>query len=83
MDRAVSFSVGAIVLAVLACLPRTSLSQAITIHEGGWTLTDAIVFNNPVAARINPRDDLIYVGRRGTGVGSDGVYRINANSSVT
>ncbi|MDZ4753788.1 MAG: hypothetical protein SGJ11_04755 [Phycisphaerae bacterium] len=53
-------------------------THAQTVVEPGWTLIRSISFDNPIAARVNPLDGRIYVGRRDTA--TDGLYRIDAQS---
>ena len=58
------------------CLGPVPCASAQVIVEPGWSLIRTISFDNPIAARINPLDGRVYVGR--TGTSSDGLYRIDA-----
>ena len=49
--------------------------------EPGWTLVQTVQLSGPMAAHYNPVDDLVYVGRRGSG--ADGLYRIDATGIAT
>ena len=49
--------------------------------DPGWSLVDAIDFTRPMAPHFSPVDGLIHVGRAGTT--NDGVYRLEADGSVT
>lgn len=59
--------------AILSASGTTSAQPVVV--EAGWTPLRSISFDNPVSARYNPVDGLIYVGRRGA---ADGLYRLNA-----
>lgn len=52
----------------------TALGQPVIV-EPGWTLIRSIGFDNPMAARLNPLDERLYLGRRGTS--TDGLYRVD------
>jgi hypothetical protein len=60
---------------VVACLLNGATSGQPVVVEPGWMQIREIDFANPMAARFNPVDGLIYVGRRGTS--SDGLYTID------
>ncbi|MCA9283703.1 MAG: hypothetical protein KDA22_00705 [Phycisphaerales bacterium] len=53
------------------------------IVETDWSLIRTIPMNNPIAAHFNPVDGLIYVGRRGTGGVTDGLYVVDHSGTVT
>ena len=53
----------------------------IAIEEDGWQLTRTIAIDDPQAAHLNPQDGLLYVAKNGGS--ATGIYRINANDSLT
>jgi hypothetical protein len=67
---------GAGIVALPTCLGSGALAGGLTVVEPGWTVIREIAFDNPSAARINPMDNRIYVGRRDTSL--DGLYRIDS-----
>lgn len=60
----------------------TAAPTAPIIVEEGWTLVQSVAIDTPQAAHYNPQDGLVYVIRRVTG-GTGGLYRVNADSSLT
>jgi hypothetical protein len=61
--------------------PFDRLDVEAAIAEPGWRLSRVIDFTRPAGAKYNPKNGLIYAGRRGGG--TQGVYRIEANGCET
>jgi len=64
-------------------LPADGRAQGPTVVEPGWTLEPPIRFAKCVAAHFNGADGLRYVARRWRTADGGGIYRINADNSVT
>lgn len=61
---------------LLWCLALTGPADAEpVVVEPGWSLLRTFAFPGAFSARLNPADNLIYVGRRGTA--TDGLYRLD------
>jgi len=58
-------------------------ASTFTILEPGWSVARTVTFSAAFAAHFNPVDGLVYVNRRTGSSTVDGVYRIEANGSVS
>ena len=61
-------------------LGLATLKSKLTIVDPAWALTRMVILPKSVSAHYNPRDRLLYVGRRQSD--DSGLYRIDANGNV-